>query len=251
MVDRLAPAPIARAVRRLSGTQEDIEEQLQRPPPNEYFQQAYRAQHPNELALPQERDRARNVIDGIKDRLSPAGALIGEAIRKLSHTETDAKITAPQTEYLRQLHAAAIADQNKRQGAVDDDDDEQDSQDFNALNLMVGLKERIGQAVRRLSTYEDDDKNNLSARETFHFFQRGDSRRSGHHTRSISKANDILLSKKKKKKSWKDLFTLTKLKRQVVLVTESIYLSVISLSVSPTAHSVSLRSCNLYCKFNV
>lgn len=214
VVKRLTPAPIVTAVRRLSGNQDEIGEHLNRPATNEYFQQAYRAQHPEEMERDGSRrpSAAREFIDGIRDRLSPAGAMIGEAIRKWSKSDSDMRTSQSQIEYLTRLHEAAVAEQNRR-GARDDPDD---TDEYSTLDIMSEIKDRIGDVVRRLSNYDDKGKK-LTARETFHFFQRSDSKGSGPPTRTRSRDSNTLPKRKKKKKTWRELFSLVRLKRQVVI----------------------------------
>lgn len=216
MVNRLAPPAVGQFVRRLSANSEDIDLQIQRQPNNEYFQQVYQAQHPEENQPRQQHD----LLGGLKDRLSPAGAAIGQAFRKLSHTDTDIRTTLPQNEYLQQIHAHAIAEQNRREA------EEQESVAPHSLNIVSGITSRIGTAVRRLSTYEDDPNSNLSSRDAFKFFQLDDrakkaeeaggdpGRRGGLAVPMIILDSDTSMKKKKKNK-WKDLIALTKAKSKV------------------------------------
>lgn len=227
-MDKLAPASIARAVRRLSANQDDIRQEIEerRLPPNDYFQQVYRAQHPEveELEARQAQHSQRTFIEGIKDTLSPAGAVIGEAIRRLSHTEPDLRSTLPQNEYLLQIHEAAIAEQNRRLAENRTTSSDEDETDVNKLNIVTGLRDRIGEVVRRLSTYDEDERNKLSTRELFNFFQQTNrkprgggrssscesDRRPGFHKSSSS---GVFPKKKKKKRNWRELLKL--LKKQV------------------------------------
>ena len=197
VVDRLAPASIVQAVRKLSGTQEDIEADLQRPPPNEYFQQIRKAQQLEAAEV----STSRGLLHDIKDHLSPAGIVIGDVIRKLSNADRTDDVIESQTVRLQRIHDAAIAEQNRRGGRIDD---EENSEDLNTLNLVAGIKGRFGAAVRRLSAYEEDARNKLSAREAFRFFQHTDSIPSGHTHSTDSK---LSLSKKKKKRTWREIFS--------------------------------------------
>lgn len=223
VVNRLAPPAVGRFVRRLGATPDDIQGQLH-PPDNEYFQQIYHHQHPDVTNIhPQQ----PNLLGGIKDRLTPASAALGQVFRRLSHTEVDIRTTLPQNEYLQQIHDAAIAEQNRMEGGETNIGKTLAPPPQASLNIVTGIKSKIGTAVRRLSTYEDDPSNKLSAREAFKFFQLDEnaeksSKLSGGGRRAFAMAveglGDGINSKKKKKNKWKDLIAKSKAKSLITQV---------------------------------
>lgn len=154
--DRLS-VPIASAIRRLSiGSQDGgLHDQQHNRQPNEYFQQIHLAQNHQ-----QDRSGDTNgpgIMSGIKDRLSPSA--IGSAIRRLSGYDTDLRTELPQHEYLQKLHAQAIAEQNRNE--------RQDK----AREIVHGIKDRLGTAIRRLSIYEDNSSWRMTPHEYFTMFQ--------------------------------------------------------------------------------
>ena len=217
VVNRLAPPAVGQFVRRLSANSEDIQATLH-PPDNEYFQQIYHHQHPD---VADTNSQQQNLLGGLRDRLSPAGAAIGQVIRKLSHTEADIRTTLPQNEYLQQIHAAAIAEQNRMEEEEKQHQEAMHPQKHASLNIVSGITSKIGTAVRRLSTYEDDPSNKLSSRDAFRFFQLDEnaeksSKLTGGRRGAVAVpdalGDGIAAFKKKKKNKWKELIAKNKAK---------------------------------------
>lgn len=211
-----ASTPFRGLIRRLSMTRDTPQPTVQhnRPATNEYFRQM----HPEAVQA----DREGQATDSNNNSGLVSGFLtpLGTAIRRLSGTESNLRSTIPsnETQYLQQLHDAAIAAQNA-QGR----NGEQQAATFTAPNLVYGLKDRIGTVIRRLSTYEDDPRNKMSSQDAFQLFQEhsdehesllGTHHRRRHHSNKSHKVPEINIepdsdaesqSGGRKKNRWKKL----------------------------------------------
>lgn len=223
VMDRLAPSSIAHTVRRISVSSTELVDHFrphQHPPPNEYFEQVYRAQHPEpqSQSKPSESSPVGNALGfmgGIKDSLSPASAAIGTAIRRLSTSQSDVKttISKDQSDYLQQLHAATVAKQNRREKQGEPYNEEEEDARTDQLDLLSEIKGRFGSAVRRLSTYaEDTSGQNVSARDAFKFFQQSEEQSATSASPNSRRRAAVFSgeSSKKKKKTWRQLLQITK-----------------------------------------
>lgn len=201
----------SRIIRRMSGSQDDFELEMNHPPMSEYFQEIYDAEHPEQI----QSSHSPGVLEGIKERLSPAGAAIGQVIRRLSQTEANIREELP--EYLRELNQTG----DGQSGCHLDSSSDKSRRG----SLVADIRQKIGSAVRTLSTFENGEYSKLSVGETFrHFLAPGGERKveeepfyTGLVLPVLMKDTDVtsIFSKKKKKKSFRELFIHPKVKRQV------------------------------------
>jgi len=212
VIGRLTPMSFSsRIIRRMSGSQDDFELEMNHPPMSEYFQEIYDAEHPEQI----QSSHSPGVLEGIKERLSPAGAAIGQVIRRLSQTEANIREELP--EYLRELNQTG----DGQSGCHLDSSSDKSRRG----SLVADIRQKIGSAVRTLSTFENGEYSKLSVGETFrHFLAPGGERKveeepfyTGLVLPVLMKDTDVtsIFSKKKKKKSFRELFIHPKVKRQV------------------------------------